>query len=167
MFSRIQWVSALDSSLSLRLKSPVHGHAGPCTAETPSLFASGLAGDGLWLELRDNQILAPFSARFSRCNATGQQLCWRHSSGLVMQLDFPHHTAQQLGQGFVWAVPEQTSVSAGQLIAQFDLGFLAQGNTPLGVMLKLHPHPKIDRIYCRAGYHRAFSDDLLALELSS
>ncbi|MFC4656679.1 PTS glucose transporter subunit IIA [Rheinheimera marina] len=167
MFSRIQWVSALNSTLSLRLKSPVHGHAGPCNERAPALFSSGLAGDGIWLELRENQILAPFSGQFSRSNATGQQLCWRHSSGLVMQLDFPDFTKERMGQGFVWSVPQQTSVVAGQQMALFDLGLLTLGPNPLGVMLKLHPHPKINRIYCRAGYHQAYSDDLLALQLSS
>jgi len=144
----------------------VHGFAGPLTSQSPSLFRSGLAGDGIWLELRDNQILSPFSSQFSRSNATGQQLRWRHSSGLVMQLDFPLFTKQLHGVGFHWAVPEQAEVNAGSLIAQFDLGLLNPLGQKFGVLLRLLPHPKINRIHCRSGYHQAVKDDLLALELS-
>lgn len=165
MFSRIHWTQTFEQSASLRIKSPVHGYAKPAVTACSSLFASGFFGDGIWVELQEQQIVAPFSATFTRQGATGQCLSWQHISGLTLQLHFPPQASELCGQGFLWSTPEECTVKPGQLIAKFNAELLSPPGQPFGVFLKLVEHPKINKIMCRAGYHQAFKDDLLAVEL--
>ncbi len=58
-------------------------------ASSDALMASGLQGDGLWLELRGTTLYSPFGGSFHRKNQTGQHLLLTHSSGLKLALDFP------------------------------------------------------------------------------
>ena len=128
-------------------------------------MASGLHGDGLWLELRGTRLYSPFNGLFSRKNQTGQHLHFTHPSGLKLMLDFPAYCKEKMGLGFHWLVPEHTAVQAGQAIVQYDKALLSPSGQSFGLFLRVQPHPKIHSIHCRSGFHQALQDDLLAIQL--
>jgi phosphotransferase system IIA component len=134
-------------------------------ASSDALMASGLQGDGLWLELRGTTLYSPFSGVFSRKNQTGQYIQFTHPSGLRLVLDFPMYCQNKHGVGFHWLVNEQANVQAGQALLHYDKALLSQPGHSFGLFLRLMPHPKIHSIHCRSGYHQALQDDLLAIQL--
>jgi phosphotransferase system IIA component len=166
-FSLLQWHTSLDPHLKLRIKSPVDAYSHPRSDSSDPLMASGLQGDGLWLELKGKTLYSPFHGIFSRKNQTGQHLRFIHPGGLKLALDFPLYCQTRHGVGFHWLVAEQAEVQAGQAIAHYDRALLSQPGQSLGVFLRVLPHPKIHSIHCRTGYHQALEDDLLAIQLLS
>lgn len=166
-FSLLHWHTSLDPQLKLRIRSPVDAFSHPRMASTDVLMSCGLQGDGLWLELRGTTLYSPFSGVFSRRNQTGQSIQFIHSSGLKLVLDFPLYCQDKHGVGFHWLVSEQTHVQAGQELLHYDKALLSQSGQSFGLFLRIAPHPKIHSIHCRAGYHQALQDDLLAIQLVS
>lgn len=166
-FSLLHWHTSLDPQLKLRIRSPVDAFSHHRMASHDVLISSGLQGDGLWLELRGTTLYSPFSGVFSRKNLTGQSIQFSHSSGLKLVLDFPLYCQDKHGVGFHWLVNEQTNVQAGQELLHYDKALLSQPDQSFGLFLRIAPHPKIHSIHCRAGYHQALQDDLLAIQLVS
>lgn len=166
-FSLLQWHTSLDPLLKLRIRSPVDAFSNPPSASSDDLMASGLQGDGLWLELRGKTLFSPFAGSFSRKNHTGQHLQFMHSNGLKLVVDFPLYCQAKHGVGFHWLVGEQALVQAGQPILHYDKALLSQADQSFGVFLRVAPHPRIQSIHCRTGYHQALQDDLLAIQLVS
>ncbi len=166
-FSLLQWHTSLDPLLKLRVRSPVDAFSHPPSASSDDLMASGLQGDGLWLELRGKTLFSPFAGSFSRKNHTGQHLQFMHSNGLKLVVDFPLYCQAKHGVGFHWLVGEQALVQAGQPILHYDKALLSQADQSFGVFLRIAPHPRIQSIHCRTGYHQALQDDLLAIQLVS
>jgi phosphotransferase system IIA component len=166
-FSMLHWHTSLDPQLKLRIRSPVDAFSHNRMASSNVLMSSGLQGDGLWLELRGTTLYSPFSGVFSRKNQTGQSIQFSHSSGLKLVLDFPQYCQDKHGVGFHWLVSEQTNVQAGQELLHYDKALLSQPGQSFGLFLRIAPHPKIHSIHCRAGYHQALQDDLLAIQLVS
>jgi phosphotransferase system IIA component len=166
-FSLLQWHTSLDPLLKLRIRSPVDAFSHPPSASSDDLMASGLQGDGLWLELRGKTLFSPFAGSFSRKNYTGQHLQFMHSNGLKLVVDFPLYCQAKHGVGFHWLVGEQALVQAGQPILHYDKALLSQADQSFGVFLRIAPHPRIQSIHCRTGYHQALQDDLLAIQLVS
>lgn len=166
-FSLLHWHTSLDPELKLRIKSPVDAFSHNRMDCTDPLMASGLQGDGLWLELRGTTLYSPFTALFSRKNQTGQHLQFIHSSGLKLVLDFPLYCQDKMGLGFHWLVGGQTNVQAGQALLHYDKALLSQPGHSFGLFLRIAPHSRIHSIHCRAGYHQALQDDLLAIQLVS
>ncbi|MBU0914250.1 MAG: PTS glucose transporter subunit IIA [Gammaproteobacteria bacterium] len=163
----LHWHTSLDPQLKLRIRSPVDAFSHNRMASSNVLMSSGLQGDGLWLELRGTTLYSPFSGVFSRKNQTGQSIQFSHSSGLKLVLDFPLYCQDKHGVGFHWLVSEQTNVQAGQELLHYDKALLSQPGQSFGLFLRIAPHPKIHSIHCRAGYHQALQDDLLAIQLVS
>lgn len=166
-FSQLQWHTSLDPQLKLRIRSPVDAFSHNRLHSMDTLIASGLQGDGLWLELRGTTLYSPFSGLFYRKNQTGQHMLFAHPSGLKLALDFPLYCQEQQGLGFHWLVGEHAQVQAGQALLHYDKALLSQPDKNFGLFLRLVPHPKIHSIHCRAGYHQALQDDLLAIQLVS
>jgi phosphotransferase system IIA component len=166
-FSLLHWHTSLDPQLKLRVRSPVDAFSHDRMNSADPLMASGLQGDGLWLELRGTTLFSPFAGLFSRKNNTGQHIQFTHANGLKLVLDFPLYCQQKQGVGFQWLVPEHTSVQAGQPLMHYDKALLCPAGHRFGVFLRIAPHPKIHSIHCRAGYHQALQDDLLAIQLLS
>lgn len=166
-FSLLHWHTSLDPQLKLRIRSPVDAFSHNRIASSDALIASGLQGDGLWLELRGTTLYSPFSGQFHRKNQTGQHLLFTHSSGLKLALDFPLYCQHKHGVGFHWLVSEQANVQAGQALLHYDKALLSQPRQSFGLFLRVVPHPKIQSIHCRTGYHQALQDDLLAIQLVS
>lgn len=166
-FSLLHWHTSLDSQLKLRVRSPADAFSSDRSSSGDSLMASGLQGDGLWLELRGTTLYSPFTGQFSRKNQTGQHLQFTHSSGLKLVLDFPLYCQDKQGLGFHWLVGEQADVQAGQAVLHYDKALLSQLDHQFGLFLRIAPHAKIHSIHCRAGYHQALRDDLLAIQLIS
>lgn len=136
-------------------------------ASSDMLMQSGLQGDGIWLELRGTTLYSPFAGMFGRKNQTGQHLQLIHSSGLKLVLDFPLYCQEKHGVGFHWLVSERAQVEAGQPLLHYDKALLCPPGKSFGLFLRIAPHPKIHSIHCRAGYHQALQDDLLAIQLIS
>jgi phosphotransferase system IIA component len=166
-FSQLQWHTSLDPLLKLRVRSPVDAFSYNRLASSDALMASGLQGDGLWLELRGTTVFSPFAGSFSRKNHTGQHLQFMHSNGLKLVVDFPLYCQSKHGLGFHWLVGEQALVQAGQPILHYDKALLSQADQSFGILLRVAPHSRIHSIHCRTGYHQALQDDLLAIQLVS
>ena len=164
-FSLLHWHTSLDPQLKLRIKSPVDAYSHHSSVSRDALMSCGLQGDGIWLELRGTTLYSPFSGAFSRKNQTGQHLLFAHPSGLKLVLDFPLYCQDKLGVGFHWLVGEQAHVQAGQPLLHYDKALLSQPEQSFGLFLRVVPHPKIQRIHCRTGYHQALQDDVLAIQL--
>ncbi len=166
-FSLLQWHTSLDPQLKLRIRSPADAFSHDRKASADALMASGLQGDGFWLELRGTTLYSPFSGLFSRKNQTGQHLLFTHPGGLKLALDFPLYCQDKHGLGFQWLVGEKANVQAGQALLHYDKALLSQPGQSFGLFIRVVPHPKIQSIHCRTGYHQALEDDLLAIQLVS
>jgi len=164
-FSQLCWQTSLDPQLKLRVRSPVDAFSHNRSASADVVMASGLQGDGLWLELRGKTLYSPFSGVFLRHTNTGQHLQLTHPSGLKLVLDFPLYCQQQHGLGFHWLTPQRCAVQAGQALLHYDKALLSRSEHNFGLFLRVLPHPKIHSIHCRAGFHQALQDDLLAIQL--
>lgn len=164
-FSLLHWHTRLDPQLKLRIRSPVDTFSHNRLASSDALIASGLQGDGLWLELRGTTLYSPFSGQFQRKSQTGQHMVLLHPSGLKLALDFPLYCQEKHGVGFHWLVGDQANVQAGQALMHYDKALLSQTGQSFGLFLRVVPHPKIQSIHCRTGYHQALQDDLLAIQL--
>lgn len=166
-FSRIQLTTALPASKGLVIQSPASGMVLPLTEAPEPAAAAGYLGDGIFMQLQANQLIAPFAGVCSRQDQAGQQLRFHHANGLQLDIHFPPQCLAQHGRGFDWGVPEKSAVQAGQPILQFDSALLSQWVQPLYCLITLKQHARFSTIWYRSCYHQAWQDPLFFIELAA
>lgn len=166
-FSRLELTTALPVSNGLMIQSPVSGIVQAMSLSAEPAAAAGFFGEGVQVLLQGTQLKAPFAGVCSRQDEAGQQLRFRHTNGLQLDIHFPPQCFAAHSRGFDWRVKQNAEVTAGQLILNFDPVLLSQWVQPLSCLVTLKQHPRFGTIWCRTGYHEVWRDQLFLIELAT
>ena len=163
-FGNLHLVSMLPAQSGITLLCPLSGQVTSLQQHTDPLFANGLRGEGVVIQLQGNRLFAPFDGSYQRLDHAGQQVILRQQNGLRLDIYFPPQCLTQHGKGFDWQLSEQANIHKGQCLLQFDLALFSTWlETPYCVMT-LPQHQKFNRIWSRPCYHEALVDPLFVIE---
>ncbi len=110
--------------------SPMQGHLIPLTEVEDQVFSQGLMGDGFAVELKDGQVLAPFSGEVVMTFPTKHAYGLRREDGLEVLIHIGMDTVQLNGEGFESYVQQGDQVVQGQVLAKVDIDYvLSQGKS--------------------------------------
>ena len=110
--------------------SPMQGRLMPLTEVEDQVFSQGLMGDGFAVELKDGQVLAPFSGEVVMTFPTKHAYGLRREDGLEVLIHIGMDTVQLNGEGFESYVQQGDQVVQGQVLAKVDIDHvLSQGKS--------------------------------------
>lgn len=110
--------------------SPMQGRLIPLTEVEDQVFSQGLMGDGFAVELKDGQVLAPFSGEVVMTFPTKHAYGLRREDGLEVLIHIGMDTVQLNGEGFESYVQQGDQVVQGQVLAKVDIDYvLSQGKS--------------------------------------
>ncbi|MFR1686606.1 MAG: PTS system trehalose-specific EIIBC component [Massilimicrobiota timonensis] len=110
--------------------SPMQGRLMPLTEVEDQVFSQGLMGDGFAVELKDGQVLAPFSGEVVMTFPTKHAYGLRREDGLEVLIHIGMDTVQLNGEGFESYVQQGDHVVQGQVLAKVDIDHvLSQGKS--------------------------------------
>ena len=110
--------------------SPMQGRLMPLTEVEDQVFSQGLMGDGFAVELKDGQVLAPFSGEVVMTFSTKHAYGLRREDGLEVLIHIGMDTVQLNGEGFESYVQQGDQVVQGQVLAKVDIDYvLSQGKS--------------------------------------
>lgn len=110
--------------------SPMQGRLMPLTEVEDQVFSQGLMGDGFAVELKDGQVLAPFSGEVVMTFPTKHAYGLRREDGLEVLIHIGMDTVQLNGEGFESYVQQGDQVIQGQVLAKVDIDYvLSQGKS--------------------------------------
>ncbi len=110
--------------------SPMQGRLMPLTKVEDQVFSQGLMGDGFAVELKDGQVLAPFSGEVVMTFPTKHAYGLRREDGLEVLIHIGMDTVQLNGEGFESYVQQGDQVVQGQVLAKVDIDYvLSQGKS--------------------------------------
>ncbi len=110
--------------------SPMQGRLMQLTEVEDQVFSQGLMGDGFAVELKDGQVLAPFSGEVVMTFPTKHAYGLRREDGLEVLIHIGMDTVQLNGEGFESYVQQGDQVVQGQVLAKVDIDYvLSQGKS--------------------------------------
>lgn len=110
--------------------SPMQGCLMPLTEVEDQVFSQGLMGDGFAVELKDGQVLAPFSGEVVMTFPTKHAYGLRREDGLEVLIHIGMDTVQLNGEGFESYVQQGDQVVQGKVLAKVDIDYvLSQGKS--------------------------------------
>lgn len=110
--------------------SPMQGRLMPLTEVEDQVFSQGLMGDGFAVELKDGQVLAPFSGEVVMTFPTKHAYGLRREDGLEVLIHIGMDTVQLNGEGFESYVQQGDQVVQGKVLAKVDIDYvLSQGKS--------------------------------------
>ena len=110
--------------------SPMQGRLMQLTEVEDQVFSQGLMGDGFAVELKDGQVLAPFSGEVVMTFPTKHAYGLRREDGLEVLIHIGMDTVQLNGEGFESYVQQGDHVVQGQVLAKVDIDYvLSQGKS--------------------------------------
>lgn len=110
--------------------SPMQGRLMQLTEVENQVFSQGLMGDGFAVELKDGQVLAPFSGEVVMTFPTKHAYGLRREDGLEVLIHIGMDTVQLNGEGFESYVQQGDQVVQGQVLAKVDIDYvLSQGKS--------------------------------------
>lgn len=109
--------------------SPMQGRLMPLTEVEDQVFSQGLMGD-FAVELKDGQVLAPFSGEVVMTFPTKHAYGLRREDGLEVLIHIGMDTVQLNGEGFENYVQQGDQVVQGKVLAKVDIDYvLSQGKS--------------------------------------
>ncbi|MER5603957.1 glucose PTS transporter subunit IIA [Streptomyces sp. NPDC002265] len=119
----------------LELVAPVSGHViGLGTVEDP-VFASRALGEGVGIDPADGHVVAPVDGELITVANTGHAFGIRTADGVEVLIHIGIDTVQMKGEGFDVRVEPGRKVSAGDLLAEVDLGAVRAAGHPTVVLM--------------------------------
>lgn len=126
----------------------------PLTEHPDLLYNSNVLTLALCIKLQHGTLYAPFSGLYDSKLLAGRRLRFRHSSGLVMQLDLPLCANISSDAGVAHLATSGASVNNGQSVMQLDL----QAQQHCYAVLMILPHPAIAEVFSTRRYAEATKD---------
>lgn len=109
---------------------PMQGNLLPLSKVEDQVFSQGLMGDGFAVELKNGEVVAPFSGEVVMTFPTKHAYGLRREDGLEVLIHIGMDTVQLNGEGFESLVQQGDHVVQGQLLAKVDIDYvLAQGKS--------------------------------------
>ena len=110
--------------------SPMQGRFMPLREVEDQVFSQGLMGDGFAVELKDGEVLAPFSGEVVMTFPTKHAYGLRREDGLEVLIHIGMDTVQLNGEGFESYVQQGDYVTQGQKLAKVNIDYvLSQGKS--------------------------------------
>ena len=110
--------------------SPMQGRLMPLSEVEDQVFSQGLMGDGFAVELKDGEVLAPFSGEVVMTFPTKHAYGLRREDGLEVLIHIGMDTVQLNGEGFESYVQQGDHVVQGQVLAKVNIDYvLSQGKS--------------------------------------
>lgn len=110
--------------------SPMQGRLMPLSEVEDQVFSQGLMGDGFAVELKDGEVLAPFSGEVVMTFPTKHAYGLRREDGLEVLIHIGMDTVQLNGEGFESYVQQGDHVTQGQKLAKVNIDYvLSQGKS--------------------------------------
>ena len=110
--------------------SPMQGRFMPLSEVEDQVFSQGLMGDGFAVELKDGEVLAPFSGEVVMTFPTKHAYGLRREDGLEVLIHIGMDTVQLNGEGFESYVQQGDYVTQGQKLAKVNIDYvLSQGKS--------------------------------------
>lgn len=110
--------------------SPMQGRLMPLSEVEDQVFSQGLMGDGFAVELKDGEVLAPFSGEVVMTFPTKHAYGLRREDGLEVLIHIGMDTIQLNGEGFESYVQQGDHVTQGQVLAKVNIDYvLLQGKS--------------------------------------
>lgn len=110
--------------------SPMQGRLMPLSEVEDQVFSQGLMGDGFAVELKDGEVLAPFSGEVVMTFPTKHAYGLRREDGLEVLIHIGMDTVQLNGEGSESYVQQGDHVTQGQVLAKVNIDYvLSQGKS--------------------------------------
>ena len=104
--------------------SPMQGRLMPLSEVEDQVFSQGLMGDGFAVELKDGEVLAPFSGEVVMTFPTKHAYGLRREDGLEVLIHIGMDTVQLNGEGFESFVQQGDHVVQGQKLAKVNIDYV-------------------------------------------
>ncbi len=124
-------MSSNTDTKRMSLLAPLSGQAIPLEQVPDDVFSQKILGDGLAIVPADGKIYAPVSGEISSVAQTLHAYGFTSEDGLEILVHVGLESVSLKGEGFTSHVQEGDKVTAGQLVAEFDLDFLKSKNVPI------------------------------------
>lgn len=104
--------------------SPLAGTVLPLSKVEDQVFSQGLMGDGFAVDLKDGQVVAPFSGEIVMTFPTKHAYGIKRADGLEILIHLGMDTVELNGEGFECLVEMGDYVKQGDIIAKVDLDYV-------------------------------------------
>ena len=111
---------------TMLLKSPLAGWVLPLDEVPDTVFAQGMAGDGVAIDATGNMLHAPCDGEIVPMQAAKHAITVRTPSGHDIMMHVGIDTVQLAGTGFETLVQPGAKVKSGQALLRFDLDLIAR-----------------------------------------
>lgn len=110
--------------------SPLAGTVLPLSEVQDQVFSQGLMGDGFAVDLKDGEVIAPFSGEIVMTFPTKHAYGLKRADGLEVLIHLGMDTVELNGEGFECLVEIGDYVKQGDVIARVDLNYVqSQGKS--------------------------------------
>ncbi|MFB7333088.1 PTS beta-glucoside transporter subunit EIIBCA [Streptomyces adustus] len=120
---------------SLELAAPVSGHVIGLGGVEDPVFASRALGEGVGIEPAHGHVVAPVDGELITVANTGHAFGIRTADGVEVLVHIGIDTVKMKGEGFDVRVEPGQQVSAGDLLAEVDLGAVHAAGHPTVVLM--------------------------------
>ena len=122
LFSRLVEVNSLPThKKAIAICSPLTGKVLPLDDVPHNLFTERLFGEGVAIRPSGYQVLAPFSGTMLHFPELANQLRFKATNGLQMQIQLGIDSHIMMGEGFKRLIKQGEHFEKGQLLAEFSL----------------------------------------------
>lgn len=140
--------------------SPFTGTVLPLSAHSDPIFANGIAGSGVCIDISGYKLLAPFNAQLTRICEGFCQYYFKAKNGLTVMIAFDIPSQYWPLKGIKMFVSEKEQVTQGQTICTFDFRDLPQ---PIIAAVVIVNADKLGRFYASRTKIEAGTERLLKL----
>lgn len=145
--------------------SPISGDIVPIEEVPDVVFAEKIVGDGLAIDPKGNQILAPIDGVIGKIFETNHAFSINSPQGLALFVHFGIGTVELRGNGFKRLAEEGQTVKKGEPILAFDLPYLKEHATSLLTPIVLANMEDITSINKSHGSVEAGKDVIFIVDL--
>lgn len=121
------------------IKAPLTGEAVGLAQVPDPAFAEKMMGEGIAIIPAEGKVTAPFDGKIANLMKSKHALVIEHTSGVQVLIHVGVDTVSLKGEGFTAHVQEGDSVTAGQLLLEFD-SLLIRGRELPDITSIIIPH---------------------------
>lgn len=129
----------------MELVAPVSGNVIPISEVEDKIFASGVVGEGIGIDPKENVIIAPANGKIRKTVSTFHAVVIDLENGVSIILHIGIDTVKMEGDGFEALIKVGDRVSRGQPLIRFDKEKIEKRNllaTVILIVLDSHLYPK-------------------------
>ncbi|HHV8948720.1 TPA: glucose-specific PTS transporter subunit IIBC [Staphylococcus aureus] len=115
---------SVTSELSHIVHAPLTGEVTPLSEVPDQVFSEKMMGDGIAIKPSQGEVRAPFNGKVQMIFPTKHAIGLVSDSGLELLIHIGLDTVKLNGEGFTLHVEEGQEVKQGDLLINFDLGYI-------------------------------------------